>query len=138
MDFPDLPPLGQMLVNDPFWRYQSGTAAAGGVAHLRTWATSDNEGRRVAVVTETGLGSSITNSIEHIWSSLVAEAPGVETVLLEHWPAEAGAGEGEHLDQVVVDNGQPQWRRIWPTPESNPLHDSFESWMNTQGQVIIH
>jgi hypothetical protein len=31
----DLRPLGEMIVNDPFWRYPSGTLAREGVAPAR-------------------------------------------------------------------------------------------------------
>jgi hypothetical protein len=34
----DLPPLGEMIVNDPFWRHPSGTRP-GKASHLRAWTT---------------------------------------------------------------------------------------------------
>jgi hypothetical protein len=37
-----LPPLGDLIADEPFWRYPAGAAWAG-VAHLRVWLTADPE-----------------------------------------------------------------------------------------------
>ena len=135
-EFPELPAADKLLVDDPFWRYRSSTAAGGGIAHLRMWAAKGDH-CRVAVVTDTGLGSSITNSVEHIWEQLRLEYAGLEIVLLEHWPAGTGACVVEHLDQVVVAGGRPQWRRVWPTDPSNLNHVQFRDWMTTHGHQML-
>ena len=36
----DLPPLGQLLVDDPFWQYPAWGLAREGAGHLRVWATA--------------------------------------------------------------------------------------------------
>jgi hypothetical protein len=36
----DLPPLGELLVDDPFWQYPAWGLAREGVGHLRVWATA--------------------------------------------------------------------------------------------------
>jgi hypothetical protein len=36
----DLPPLGELLVDDPFWQYPAWGLAREGAAHLRVWATA--------------------------------------------------------------------------------------------------
>ena len=36
----DLPPLGELVADDPFWRYPSISMAREGVAHLRVWLTA--------------------------------------------------------------------------------------------------
>ena len=59
------PPLGEMVADEPRWRCPSRCAAADGVAHLRVWAAAGQDGH-LAVVTETGLGASVTNIIEYI------------------------------------------------------------------------
>ena len=51
----DLPPLGELVVDDPFWRHPAWGLAREGVAHLRIWATVADPPGYVAVVTETGL-----------------------------------------------------------------------------------
>ena len=36
-----LPPLGELIADDPFWRYPSGSGSGEGVAHLRVWLIAD-------------------------------------------------------------------------------------------------
>lgn len=133
---PDLPPLGELVTDDPFWRYPSACLAGEGIAHLRVWAARAGSGH-LAVVSETGLGASVTNSIENIWDALTHRYRGPLT-LIEHYPAaENSPGEGEYLDLVHVDSRrQPAWQRLWPTPPANPGHGALDRWMATHGHVI--
>jgi hypothetical protein len=39
----DLPPLGELVADDPFGRYPSGILGREGVAHLRVWLTAGPE-----------------------------------------------------------------------------------------------
>ena len=39
----DLPPLGELVAEQPFWRYRSATTAGAGAAHLRVWLTTGPE-----------------------------------------------------------------------------------------------
>ncbi len=39
----DLPPLGELVTDDPFWRYPSAALPGEGVAHLRVWLTTGPE-----------------------------------------------------------------------------------------------
>jgi hypothetical protein len=131
---PDLPPLGELVTDDPWWRYPSACLAGDGIAHLRVWAAG---GGHLAVVSETGIGASVTNSITGIWAVLAARYPGPLT-LIEHYPAAESFGGGEHLDLVHVDDRrQPAWRRLWPTSPANPDHDLLNAWMSRHGRVII-
>lgn len=132
--FPELPVPAELVVDEPFWRFQPPQFTPGGVAHLRVWTTRSGGGEWLALVTELGLGPSITNSIEHIWRVLAGQYPAGRLVLLEHWPAAESLGE-EYLDQVVVGEGEPQWRRVWPTPPNNPRHQAFNAWMTTFGSA---
>jgi len=134
--FPSLPPIGELELDDPFWRYPSGAGAGEGVARLRVWAASGGTGH-LAVVTELGLGASITNSIEDIWNDLRARWHG-DLTLLEHYPAaESFPDDGDHLDQVIIGPGrEPAWRRIWPVPASSPDRDWLTGWMNRHGHRI--
>ena len=81
--------------------------------------------RHLAVVTETGLVASVTESAGHIWAEL-ARRHGPSLVLLEHYPAPEGGESregGESLDLVRIGaDGSPRWSRVWPTPEDNPRH----------------
>ena len=132
-----LPPLGDLVADDPFWRYPSGTTAGEGAAQLRVWLTAGPEPGHLAVVTETGSAASVTASAGHIWVELT-RTYGPSLVLLEHYPAAEG-GEGmETLDQVRIGaDGSPHWLRVWPTPQENPRHAGLERWMAAHGHQIV-
>ncbi|MFG1977066.1 hypothetical protein ACGFJC_47705 [Nonomuraea fuscirosea] len=102
-----------------------------GHAHLTLWSAlhaGDVRGL-LAVVTETGHGLSITNGMNHIWTKVSHYAGGRPVTLIEHWPANLGADQAEHLDEAWVEpGGRPAWRRIWPTGPNNPDHDLLSVW----------
>ncbi len=132
----DLPPLRELIVDDPFWRYPAG-AAREGIAHLRVWLTAGPEPGYLAAVTETGRAASVTESAGRIWAVLAGRF-GPSLVLLEHDPVPE-TGEGmETLDLVRIGaDGSPHWSRVWPTPEENPRHAGLELWMATSGHQIV-
>jgi hypothetical protein len=96
----DLQPLGELVTDDPFWRYPAGVAREG-VAHLRVWATATVPPGHLAVVTETGGAASVTESAGRIRAELAGRyRPSV--VLLEHnFAPEVGEGT-ETLDLVRI------------------------------------
>jgi hypothetical protein len=129
----DLPPLGQLLVDEPFWRHPAWGLAREGVSHLRVWTTTTDPPGRVVVVTETGVGNSVTESAGRIWAELVRRY-GPPLVLLEHYPAPEHAEGVETLDLVRIGtDASPHWSRVWPTPEENPRHAGLELWMALTG-----
>jgi hypothetical protein len=132
-----LPPIGDLIADEPFWRYRLGATAAQGVAHLRVWLTAGSEPGHLAVVSETGSAASVTESASHIWAAL-ARRYGPAVVLLAHHPApEAGEG-AETLDLVRIGaDGSAHWLRVWPTAEDNPRHAGLELWMAGHGYQII-
>jgi hypothetical protein len=132
-----LPPLGELIADDPFWRHPAGGPAWEGVAHLRVWTTPTDPPGHLAVVTETGSAASVTEFAGHISADL-ARAYGRPLVLLEHYPAPE-AGEGvETLDLVRIGaDGSPHWLRVWPTPQENPRHAGLELWMAIHGYRIV-
>jgi hypothetical protein len=131
----DLPPLGELAADDPFWRYPVGMAGEG-VAHLRIWLTAGPEPGHLAVVTETGTAA-VTQSAGHIWAEL-ASRYGPSVVLLEHHLAPEDAEGMETLDVAHIGaDGSPHWLRVWPTPEENPRHAALELWMATHGHQIV-
>jgi len=132
----DLPPLGELIADDPFWRYPTGLAREG-VAHLRVWRTATVPAGYLAVVTETGGAASVTESAGRIWAVLAGRF-GPSLVLLEHTPApEFGEGP-ETLDLVRIGpDGSPHWSRVWPTQEDNPRHAGLEFWMAAHGHQIV-
>ena len=132
----DLPPLGEPVTDEPFWRYPPASLAGEGVAHLRVWLTTGPEPGHLAVVTETGLAACVTESAGHIRAEL-ARRYGPSLVLLEHYPAPEGGESGESLDLVRIGaDGSPHWSRVWPTPEDNPRHAGLELWMAAYGHHI--
>lgn len=91
----DLPPLGELVADEPSWRYPSATTAEAGAAHLRVWLTTGPEPGHLAVVTETGPGTSVTRSAGRI-RAVLARRYGPSVVLLEHYLApEFGEGMGD-------------------------------------------
>jgi hypothetical protein len=132
----DLPPIGKLVADDPFWPYPAGVARED-AAHLRVWVTTTDPQRHVAVVTETGPAASVTESAGRI-RAVLADRYGPRLVLLEHHPA-AEFGEGvKTLDLVRIGaDGSPHWTRIWPTAEDNPRHAGLELWMAAHGHQIV-
>jgi hypothetical protein len=132
----DLPALGELVADEAFWRYPSGTPGREGVAHLRVWRTAGTGPGHLAVVTETG--GSVTRSAAAIRGEL-ARRYGAAVVLLEHYPA-ADSGEAlETLDLVRLGaDGQPHWSRVWPTDEDHPRHAGLEAWMAAYGTRILY
>ena len=131
-----LPPLGELIAGEPFWRYPIGPADREGVAHLRVWLTAGREPGHLAVVTQTGSAASVTESAGQIWAGL-ARRYGPSLVLPGHHPApEAGEG-GETLDLVRIGaDGSPHWLGVWPTAGDNPRHAGLELWMAVHGHQI--
>jgi hypothetical protein len=131
-----LPPVAELVADEPFWRYRPGTAREG-QAHLRVWLTAGPELGHLAVVTETGTAAAVTQSAGHIWAGL-ARRYGPSLILLEHCLAPQ-AGEGaETLDLVRIGaDGSPHWLRVWPTSEDHPRHAGLEQWMAVHGYQIV-
>ena len=65
----DLLPLGELLVDDPFWQYPAWGLAREGAGHLRVWVTATASAGYLAVVTETGGITSVTESAGRIWAA---------------------------------------------------------------------
>ncbi|MGA5819881.1 hypothetical protein ACPC54_18715 [Kitasatospora sp. NPDC094028] len=130
--FPALPELAT-LRSDTDWRYPSACAAGHGVARLRVWTTS-TPGQVLAVVTELGIGATVTNSAAEIHTELTARyGPG--TVVLEHWKARSE--REHHFAQTALVEGEPTWRAVWPTDPLNPHHDHFQQWFTRYRSELL-
>jgi hypothetical protein len=133
----DLPPLGELLVDDPFWQYPAlGPGAGRGRARACLGHCGCVSGLP-GVVTEIGGIISVTESAGRIWAGL-ARRYGPSLVLLEHHPAPE-SGEGmQTLDLVRTGaDGSPHWSGVWPTLEQNPRHAGLELWMAAYGHQIV-
>jgi hypothetical protein len=82
----DLPPLSELVADEPFWRYPSGAPGREGIAYLRVWTTATVPPGHLAAVTETGSAVGVTESAGLIWAE-PARRYGPNLVLLEHQPA---------------------------------------------------
>ena len=104
---------------------------------MRVWAAAAASAGYLAVVTETGGLTSVTESAGRIRAGL-ARRYGPCLVLLGHHPA-PGSGEGmQTLDLVRVGaDGSPHWSRVWPTPAENPRHGGLERWMAADGYQVV-
>lgn len=131
-----LPPIGEQIADEPFWKYQIGTAAAD-VAHLRVWLTAAAQPGHLAVVTDIGSRDPVTESARHIRAAL-ARRYGPSLVLLDHRLAPESGEGAETLDLVrFAPDGSPHWLRVWPTPQENPRHAGLELWMAVHGCQIV-
>jgi hypothetical protein len=105
----DLPLLGELVADEPFWRYPAGGPGREEVAHLRVWLTTGSEPGYLAVVTEIGPAASVTESAGHIRAEL-ARRYGPAVVLLEHHLAPGLAEGAQTLDLVRFGaDGSPHW-----------------------------
>ena len=108
----DLPPLDELIADDPFWQHPTGTPAREGIAHLRVWSTVTTPPGHLAVVTETSLAASVTTAAGYIWAE---------------------------LDLVRIGpDGQPHWTRVWPTGDDNPRHAGLQAWITAYGHQIVN
>jgi hypothetical protein len=117
----DLPQLGELVADEPFWRYQAGGPGREEVAHLRVWLTTGPEPGYLAVVTETGPGACVTESAGHIRATL-ARRYGPAVVLLEHHLAPELAQGAQTLDLVRFGaDRSPHWSRSGRPRRSIPV-----------------
>ncbi|OXM54465.1 hypothetical protein [Amycolatopsis alba] len=109
--FPPLPAPGDLVPSEPVWSYPA-TARSGGYAHLRLFTVPG--GGHLALVTDPGLGTSVTNAAEHIHAALTSQY-GEPLWMIEHYPAaRTMPDDGETLDLVDLVGREPVWRQIWP------------------------
>jgi len=133
----DLPQLGDLVADEPFWRYPAAGPDREDGAHLRVWLTTGPEPGYLAVVTETGPAASVTESAGHIRAGL-ARRYGPAVVLLDHHLAPGFDQGAQTLDLVRFGaDGSPRWSRIWPTPAEHPRHAGLELWMAAHGYQIV-
>ena len=133
----DLPPLGELLVDDPFWQYPArglarkgpGTCVSGPLRLLLrvTWLLSP----RLAASSPS---LNLPGGSGPAWLADTGPASCCSSTT----PRPA-SGEGlETLDLVRIGaDGSPHWSRVWPTPQENPRHAGLELWMAAYGHQIV-
>lgn len=101
------------LVRDELFTYP-GLGGWPATRRIRMWLTppdATGPGHFVAVLTEAGEGTSITNAAETIAAELAREYPQEYIEIIEHYPVGAGVDPVEHFDEVMVCTSGPKWRR---------------------------
>ena len=109
----DLPPLGELVVDDPFWRYLVSGATRKGLAHLRVWLTTGPEPGHLAVVTETGSAASVTESAADEFVNYLAVQPdalsgGSALMMLAYAGALVMVTRAEMSDRYGSEPGRPR------------------------------
>lgn len=113
---PPVPLPGVLVLDDPEWPMPQCTAEPGRTPatmprRLRVWRLAD--GTLLAVITERGPGTSVTNVAEHAYTVLARRYPGGRLRVVEHYPADTGVDDAEHFDEItLLATGAPRWRRI--------------------------
>jgi hypothetical protein len=130
---PWLPALGPLVHRDPLWEVADRDGARG-VYLLRVWKAGPGH---FAVVTELGMGRSVTNAAQAIRSLLVGRF-GEPLGLAEHWPASQSPEAGEHVDLVLPPGwqGRRGWAALWPLGRKAPHYEVCEAWWAVYGAEI--
>ena len=106
---------------------------------LRVWL--DGTGGLIAVVTEAGTGTCITDAAAQIHHQLTTvEYPDHRIRLFEQWPADTDEGADEHFDEVLVDgSGEVTWLDIPAGPFTSLLRlPPPQESQNQQGRIARH
>jgi hypothetical protein len=123
---PWLPALGELARRDPLWEVRDG---ARGLYLLRVWKAGAGH---FAVVTELGIGRSVTNAAHAIRAQLAAEF-GEPLGLAEHWPESQAPEAGEHVDLVLPGD---RWAPLWPVGRKAPHYEVCRAWWEAYGPEI--
>jgi hypothetical protein len=112
----DLPPLAELIADDPFLRHPAVGLAREDVAHLRVWTTATDPPGRSGPSSPAGTGPTSCCS--------------------STTPTRDRRRRGDPRPVPHRRRRQPHWLRVWPTPEENPRHAGLELWMAVQPGLI--
>ncbi|MDN5894783.1 MAG: hypothetical protein L0H93_12230 [Nocardioides sp.] len=98
----------ELIRDEPAWPMPSLTPTPS-LRRLRVWRLPD--GGHVALITERGPGTSVTNVAERAYAAVRRDHP--RTRVFEHYPAQLGILGEEHFDEITVVDGKPIWSP-WP------------------------
>jgi hypothetical protein len=109
-----------LVRDDDTWAFRDADGALV-TRRLRVWL--DGNGGLIAVVTEAGTGTCITDAAAQVHHHLTAvEYPGQRVRVFEHWPADTDEGADEQFDEVLVDGvGEVSWGSIPAGPFTSLL-----------------
>lgn len=101
--------MAELIHDEPEWPMPSLTREPS-LRRLRVWRVG--EGALVAIITERGEGTSVTNVAREAYAAVQARYPGAR--VFEHYPADVGADPAEHLDEITLTReGRTVWKP-WP------------------------
>jgi hypothetical protein len=130
---PLLPHLDELVRFDPLWEVRDSDGAHGFFL-LRVWRAGPGH---FAVVTEKGIGRSVTNAAQAIRAVLEAEY-GEPLTLAEHWPVAQSPEMGEHVDLVLPPGfpGGQGWSPLHPVGPRHPHAEILAAWWLAYGAEI--
>lgn len=128
-----LPQLEFMVTEDPYWRF--GATWPYGECHLRVWHAA--LGGYFAVATELGRGLSAASCAGGIYRVLRERYARYAFALAVYHPPTMPGEEHVDLAHPPHDGVPQRWTRLWPTPETSPLHDLLETWWLVNGPDIV-
>lgn len=98
----------ELRVDDRTWEMPTYEGEPPSLRRLRLWET--NAGGLLAVITETGDGTPVTDVAGRAYAAVRERYP--EARVFEHYPELRD--EAETLDEITVVDGRPAWTRILP------------------------
>jgi hypothetical protein len=126
---PLLPHLDEMVHFDSEWVYRDADGAEG-MAVLRVWRAGSGH---FAVVTEKGVGRSVTNAARAIRATLAGQW-GEPLTLAEHWPE--SQAPVEHVDLVLPPGSRNSHAPLWPVGPRAPHAEVNVAWWMAFGAEI--
>jgi len=127
-----------LILDDDTWAFRD-TDDAPVTRRLRVWL--DGNGGLIAIVTEAGTGTCITEAATEVHHHLTTvDYPNQRIRLFEHWPADTDEGSDEHFDEVLVDrSGEVTWLDTPAGPFTSMLRlPPPQESQNQQGRIARH
>ncbi|MDN5851802.1 MAG: hypothetical protein L0K86_02945 [Actinomycetia bacterium] len=100
--------MSRLKVDDLSWEMPAHDDEPPSLRRLRLWETS--RGDLLAVITEAGDGTAVTDVAARAYTAVRAKFPHAR--VFEHYPE--FRDEAETLDEITVLDGLPSWTRVRP------------------------
>lgn len=100
--------MSRLTVDDLTWEMPTHEGEPPSLRRLRLWETTG--GDLLAVITESGQGTPVTDVAERAYAAVRARYPRAR--VFEHYPELRD--EPETLDEITVVDGCPAWTRVRP------------------------
>lgn len=101
--------MAVLIHDEPQWPMPSPLTREPSLRRLRVWEVNAT---LVAVITERGIGTSVTNAAREAYTAVHLRFPGAR--VFEHYPADVGVSDVEHFDEIsFTPEGRMEWKP-WP------------------------